>query len=555
MINADLSQPLTLDTGTFTITNAGQIEANTLLDIDSPVNNANGVISIGAGGTLRLLDSASISGNVQFNGANATLQLDVAGNPISGYVAGAIAGDAIDFSSVITPFSASNSLHWKQKGAAGGVLSLVNSSGSTLASVTLAGSFIASDFSMSKNGSDTLATIVASVPWSTANDFNGDAKSDILWRQSGTNTLADWSMNGSTICQSNVLSAAPDSSWSVAGIGDFNGDGKADILWRQSGTNTLADWTMNGGVIAQSNVLSAAPDSSWSVAGIGDFNGDGDADILWRQSGTNTLADWTMNGSTISQSNVLSAAPDSSWSVAGIGDFNGDGNADILWRQSGTNTLADWTMNGSTISQSNVLSVAPNSSWSVAGIGDFNGDGNADILWRQSGTSTLAEWLMNGSTITSSQVIGAAPDSTWSIVEIGDFNGDGKSDILWRRHQRHARRMADERVDDLVEPRPRRRPLTPRGASRRSPPILPDGRRAEVRHPDGHRSRLIKTPDQISERPPQDGFFVCGQRSKNEIWLTVANGGHSRHRKILDAIGQERTLANRQPASINEDRP
>jgi serralysin len=82
-------------------------------------------------------------------------------------------------------------------------------------------------------------------------DFNGDGKVDILWRQSSTGTLAEWLMNGSTI--------------SIVEIGDFNGDGNSDILWRQSSTGTLADWTMNGSTISSSQVLGAAPDSTWNI--------------------------------------------------------------------------------------------------------------------------------------------------------------------------------------------------------------------------------------------------------------------------------------------------
>ena len=156
VINADLPQVLTIDTGTFTITNAGTMEANTLLDIDSPVNNASGIISIGAGGTLRLLDLALVNGNIQFNGTNATLDLDVAGDPINGLVSGAVGGDSIDFQTVT--YSPSVQIAWQQNGATG-VLSLVQN-GSSVASVNLAGQYTAADFSARSDlNGDTLVEV------------------------------------------------------------------------------------------------------------------------------------------------------------------------------------------------------------------------------------------------------------------------------------------------------------------------------------------------------------------------------------------------------------
>ncbi len=38
--------------------------------------------------------------------------------------------------------------------------------------------------------------------------------------------------------------------WTIAGTGDFDGDGKSDILWRNSRPGEVAIWLMNGTSIA-----------------------------------------------------------------------------------------------------------------------------------------------------------------------------------------------------------------------------------------------------------------------------------------------------------------
>ena len=198
--------------------------------------------------------------------------------------------------------------------------------------------------------------------WNVAGigDFNGDGKYDVLWRNSN-GSLFDWTMNGSQVTAAQQVTlggsaAMPDSSWSVAGIGDFNGDGKSDVLWRNT-NGSLVDWTMNGSQIASVQPVTlggsaATPDSSWSIAGIGDFNGDGKADVLWRNT-NGSLIDWTMNGSQITtvQQVTFQGSPvslDPSWQIAQIGDFNGNGASDILLRNT-NGAMEEWNMNGAQI--------------------------------------------------------------------------------------------------------------------------------------------------------------------------------------------------------------
>ena len=68
--------------------------------------------------------------------------------------------------------------------------------------------------------------------------------------------------------------------WNIAGIGDFNGDGKSDLLWRND-AGVTAIWDMNDGAILDGSSLGAVP-LNWHIAGTGDFNGDHKSDILWR---------------------------------------------------------------------------------------------------------------------------------------------------------------------------------------------------------------------------------------------------------------------------------
>ena len=280
------------------------------------------------------------------------------------------------------------------------------------------------------------APITPDPTWSVAgiSDFNGDGNADVLWRNTN-GTLADWTMNGSVVTSNNVVGLSgvpvtPGPSWSVAGVGDFDGDSRSDILWRNS-DGTLATWFMNGANIQSSaspnlGGMAIKPDASWSVAGIGDFNGDNRRDILWRNTSGETSI-WLMNGASITSGGDTTfggsaVRPDASWSVAGIGDFNHDGNSDILWRNT-SGTLNEWLMNGSTITSSGAITfggsaIAPDASWHVVEIGDFNGDSNSDILWRND-NGAMAEWLMNGTTIMQSVTpttgaLPVSPDASWS---------------------------------------------------------------------------------------------------------------------------------------------
>jgi hypothetical protein len=268
------------------------------------------------------------------------------------------------------------------------------------------------------------------------NDFNGDHRGDILWR-SNSGWVSDWSGTANGAFAHNDANAsnwAP-SNWTVVGTGDFNGDGKTDILWRDDGGH-VSDWlgTATGGFANNdANAATGAP-LDWHIVDTGDFNGDGKSDILWR-SDAGWLSNWlgTANGGFIhNDANATSWAP-ADWHVVGTGDFNGDGKSDILWR-SDAGWLSEWlgTATGGFIhNDANATSWAPGD-WHVVGTGDFNGDGRSDILWR-SEAGWLSNWLgtANGGFVHNDANATAWASTSWNIVGVDDFNGDGRSDILW----------------------------------------------------------------------------------------------------------------------------
>jgi CSLREA domain-containing protein len=337
-----------------------------------------------------------------------------------------------------------------QIGASTGAASVAN--GSASASYTLPGgtspgtySIVASytgagGFTSSSDNTHTLTVVPAIGSCTTANpnpnpnpqsfaavgDFNGDCRSDILWRNNSTEQVYEWLMNGTTFTGSGSPGSLT-SDWIIQGVGDFNADGMADILWRNSTTGEVDIWLMNGTTMTSSVSLGYVS-SDWTIAGVGDFNGDGNADILW-QNTSGELYLWFMNGTTLTSAASLGYVS-SGWNIAGIGDFNADGDADILWRNSTTGQVYVWLMNGTTIASMGSPGT-PTSDWSIAGVGDFDGDGKSDILWRNSTTGEVFLWFMNGTTFASSGSVSYV-SSDWSIAGAGDYDGSGRAGILWR---------------------------------------------------------------------------------------------------------------------------
>ena len=308
----------------------------------------------------------------------------------------------------------------------GGSLTLTGVTGTLIASVAA--------------GGGVQLTLQGSSNPDARNDFNGDGRSDILWRDSSgavTNSLGQ--ANGGFAGNSTNFWATIPASWQVIGTGNFNSDDRSDLLWRNSTTGEITNWLgqPNGSFVGNdTNFYSTIP-TSWQVVGIGDFNGDGRDDLLWRNGSTGQTTNWLAQpiGSFVgNDANALSTIG-TTWQVAGIGDFNGDGRSDILWRENtGAMTTALGQANGGFAGNSANFWTTISTSWQIVGSGDFNGDGRDDILWRNPTTGEITNWLgqANGSFIGNDANFYTVIPTSWQVAGIGDFNGDGRDDLLWR---------------------------------------------------------------------------------------------------------------------------
>lgn len=147
---------------------------------------------------------------------------------------------------------------------------------------------------------------VVSQDWRVAGtgDFNGDGKADILWRNSASGENYIYPMNGTQILPGEgFIRTVVDMSWTIAGIGDFDGDGKSDILWRNTSSGENYIYPMDGlNIKVIEGYIRTVPDQSWQVASVGDFDGNTSpvtADILWRNVSTGHNYLYPMNGTTV----------------------------------------------------------------------------------------------------------------------------------------------------------------------------------------------------------------------------------------------------------------
>ncbi len=258
--------------------------------------------------------------------------------------------------------------------------------------------------------------------FAASDDFNGDGKSDVLWRNQATGSNTIWQSASATSLRSTF--GVTDLAWNIVGTGDFNGDGRADVLWRNSNTGANTVWASADA--ATQIPVTRLSNLDWKVAGIGDFNGDGKSDVFWRNSRTGLNVVWLSGNSATVQ--VTATLADLRWKLVGVGDFDGNGRADVLWRHGASGANLVWK--AASAATPMALANISDAHWEIAGIGDFDHDNRSDILWRNGQTGTNAIW--RSANAATPMAIAGVTNLAWRIAAVGDYGGDGSDDILWR---------------------------------------------------------------------------------------------------------------------------
>jgi uncharacterized delta-60 repeat protein len=279
----------------------------------------------------------------------------------------------------------------------------------------------------------------------TANDFNLDGNTDIVWRNSISGQNSIWYLGGPSGIErqsDQFLDPVGDQSWNIVGSGDFTGDSEADLLWRNSISGDVSVWSL-GGTKVQSFIPAGSVPTEWVLLGGGDFNSDGKRDFVWRNANNGRTSTWFLNGTSYAgDSDFSSTYTDQNWKVASANDFNKDGKSDLLWRNSITGQNIVWFMNGTIKVSEKIITRTdgsdfnvPGNAWQIKTTADFNRDGNVDILWRNLSTGETSVWFLGGSDGTveqSNQFLGGPILGGWDIRTANDFNLDGNTDIVWR---------------------------------------------------------------------------------------------------------------------------
>ncbi len=212
-------------------------------------------------------------------------------------------------------------------------------------------------------------------------DLNADMKSDVLARDKAGRL---WFLAGDGTGKL-VGSGGWNAMNALTRHGDFTGDAREDVVARESATGTL--WlypgTGTGAIGTRKLIGSGGWNAMVKITAFGDLTADGRTDLLAVEKSTGKL--WLYPGTSTGTIGARKLMGSGGWNAMNAlvapGDMNGDGRADLIAREGATGKLWFYpaTSTGAFGSRVMIGSGGWNVMASFLTVGDFNADGRNDL--------------------------------------------------------------------------------------------------------------------------------------------------------------------------------
>lgn len=238
----------------------------------------------------------------------------------------------------------------------------------------------------------------------TAAYFTTGPVTDFVWRNTKSNATTMWIMNaeGSPLKQK-YIGGKDTPEWQIETSGDYDGDGRTDLVWRQSTTGLHSMWLMNEWHVSDQAIIGGSKTFRLvATAADYDANGDGCTDLIWRDTTSDGHVVHLMQGT--AQIGSFAVADGTGWDLVATGNYDTNGIGDLLWREKSTGAVMQWLMtydatSGKGTPQKGGETLISKSA-TRAPIQSLSFWGNA-IAWRRPADGTYAVWKMLGSSVTS----------------------------------------------------------------------------------------------------------------------------------------------------------
>jgi hypothetical protein len=183
----------------------------------------------------------------------------------------------------------------------------------------------------------------------TSGDFNGDFHGDLVYQRASDGLVEIQFLNGNNAAGGGIIANNPfGTDFKIILASDFNGDGKSDLLWRRPTDGLVEIQFLNGNNAAGGGTIAGNPfGADFNVVGAGDFNGDGKSDLVWQRPSDGLVEIQFLNGNNAAGGGVIPGSPfGADFKVVGVGDFNFDGHSDLVYRNPTTGVTEIQFLNG-----------------------------------------------------------------------------------------------------------------------------------------------------------------------------------------------------------------